>query len=164
MTSLSYIPLGFTHCSLLAPHLRSGDRVECAVSEMTPLQSLRYGQASGPSWAVVEGEVPTDGRSYPHVLGAGGYTHAGALWSYWRDLSARQSRALMKLTPEWMRGIRDHAGDRQLGNLVWDCNGPALAWLRQSHCFHIDLDKRIVLGKYDFIPFTLKSAEELANV
>lgn len=162
--TIKYVPLDRAHCALLSPHVRRHDRIEAAVAGRSIDGSLLYGLSAGPAWAVISdrpsGPYFTD---WPHVLGIGGYTHMGAIWSFWRELAGDESRAVMRLTPEWMRAIRDHAGHVELANYFWTGNTAARLWLRGSYCFHI-AEEEVDIGGFPFIQFSLKSAEELANV
>lgn len=161
---IKYVPLDRAHCALLSPHVCREDRIEAAVANRSIDGSLLYGLGAGPAWAVISdrpsGPYFTD---WPHVLGIGGYTHMGAIWSFWRVLARDESRAVMSLTPEWMRAIREHAGAVELSNYVWTGNRPARLWLIGSHCFRIS-EEEVDIGGFPFLHFSLKSAEELANV
>lgn len=153
------------HIELFLPKIRYTDRVEIELNGLSPKWSLRHGQQAGPAWAVIKWQEPTPGKfEWPEVIGVGGYSHMGALWSYWKDLSAAESKALLRETPDWLRGIRALAGDMTLRNYVWEGNVAARRWLRLSHCFDIREDQAIDIGGKSCIPFSLLSSEELARV
>lgn len=161
---LVFKPLEPFHFELLCPHIRYADKVEIELNGLTPEWSLRHGMHAGRAWAVIEGSPSVTATHWPFVLGAGGFTRQGAIWCYWRDLDQAQTRALMRETPDWLRGIRALAGDMHLGNYVWESNHAARRWLRASHCFDIREHETIDIAGKRCIPFSLLSSEELARV
>lgn len=146
----------------LAGRLRDGDVQDCLAHEHTPEEALLGGWQGGPSWGVWDGDC---------LIGAGGWTFDGAIWTLWSDLTRSQSLALMRVTPSWARKIAEHANEhikwyqpeRRLQNAVWEDNRLTIAWLRATRCVDF-LDTRLQFGDKWFIPFFLKPLAELPNV
>lgn len=150
-------PLMWHHAKRLSRVVRKADVLEClAGSGMGPYQAMLEGINRGPCWAAF-----VDGDAVP--VGAWGWTHEGAVWSMWRDLTSNESRELLRHTPEMVAEMVS-ARDGVLENYVWENNTQALAWLRASKCFNIDLDRVIILGNHRFIHFATKPLEELPDV
>jgi hypothetical protein len=140
--------------------IREADRIECQANGMSVYQSLLYACSAGPCWAVYE-----DAEQTP--LGVWGWTRAGAIWSYWADLNATQSRHLLRCTPPHVLEMLEQStaeGIPALGNFVWVGNRAALAWLRASHCFIITLDRPYEFGNKEFYHFKTKPLEELRKL
>lgn len=157
IADLYTLPLRERHIPLLAPYIREADLVDMKVAGMSAQEALAYGLFLGPAWGVWERGVG--------IIGAGGYTKQGAIWSLWADLSPEQSRGVMARAGEWARFIRSYAGgDKWLWNIYLKGNRQTEAFLRASHCVNIDKESSILHDGREFIPFHLKTAEELARV
>lgn len=149
-------PLDWFDCAALSPVLREADLMDLKVKEMDPLEVLEAGLDGGPAWAVYRSGF---------ILGAGGFTWEGAVWSMWRDLRPLEAREVMRMTPKWARWVREVAGpDKWLWNVYLQGNRQTEAFLRASHCVTIDKEHPIEHDGRVFIPFHLKSAEELSRV
>lgn len=151
--------LRWDHVKKFTRVIRKGDLIECHSNGMSVSRSLEWAmyRGGGESWAVIE-----EGRDAP--VGVFGWTDRGGIWSYWCDLGAAQTRELMRQTPQYVLEMVESAnaaGLPHLANYVWEGNHEALAWLRASHCFSLDLDHRYNISNRGFIGFQTKPAEEL---
>lgn len=142
----------------LALNFGEHDLLECNATGHLPYQSLVWGAEGGWSQTVFDGELP---------IGAYGWTRfERTIWSYWvADLSSEQSRVIRINTVPVIRSMVAAAGKGMpLHNVVHEDNRRALAWLRASHCFNIEVDKRLVVGDQRFVPFYAKPLSELPSV
>jgi hypothetical protein len=152
-------PLNWQYAKRFSRVIRAGDKVECLTNGMSPYRSMEWAMnhGGGESWAVLEefGTVP---------VGVYGWTSKGAIWSYWRDLSPNEQRELMRRTPGMVLEMVEKAkaeGLPYLANYVWEGNRPAVAWLKASHCFSLDLDHSYNISNKSFIAFKTRPAEEI---
>lgn len=151
--------LDWDHIEMFDTVIRRPDLIECLANGSSVRSSLHWAKQSGggESWAVLEQD-----RVRP--VGVYGWTKAGACWSYWADLNPIQVRELMRQTPGYVLEMVEKAlaaGVPKLANYVWEGNREAVAWLRGSHCFSLDLDHRYDIGDKRFIAFHTKPVEEL---
>lgn len=157
VAELYTLPLRRRHIPLLHPYIREADLADMKVAGMGADQALAYGLFNGPSWGIWDKDTS--------IIGAGGYTTQGSVWSLWADLSPEQSRGIMARAGEWARFIRSFAGaDKWLWNVYLQGNRQTEAFLRASHCVNIDKENPIQHDGRVFIPFHLKTAEELSRV
>lgn len=148
--------LGLLHIWQLAPNIREHDLADMKTEGMTAEDALFYGHASGRSWGVVWED---------RCIGAGGFTDEGAIWSLWADLTPEQSRWVLSQASFWAQIIREKAGpNKWLWNVYLQGNRLSETFLRATHCVNIDKEHPIEHEGRVFIPFHLKSAEELSRV
>lgn len=149
--------LQWHHAKRFAKVIRKGDEIECLANGLSVRASLQWAidHGGGESWAVMEGD---------EIVGVYGWTQQGACWSYWRRLEPYQIKELMRVTAEYVLEMVVNAGAAGLNflaNYVWEGNREAMAWLRASHCFSLDLDHSYKIGNKGFIAFKTKPGEEL---
>lgn len=150
-------PLTWSSAKRFARVIRASDKVECYANGSTPERSLLWATEHGPAWAAFEGDSQVP-------VGVWGWTEKGAIWSYWAELDRVQSRELLRRTPAMVAEMLEEArtiGWTRLGNYVWEDNTAALAWLRASKCFDIELDRDTILANRRFHHFMTKTLEEV---
>lgn len=154
--------LSWHSCAVLADVIRQEDLLECSGK---PFDALLLGMRSGGDcWTCVA--QPDDHVAYPRLLGAFGYTDHGTIWSLWRDLSTRESLAILRHTPLWVRTMLEASGREFLFNFVHVDNHPAVGWLHKSNCFLIDYAHPVQLNgalKLAYA-FQTKPLEDLPSV
>jgi hypothetical protein len=134
--------LDWNACAILADVIRPQDLLECSGR---PFEALLSGlRSGGDAWTAIA--QPDDDRDPPRLLGAFGYTRFDTIWSLWRDLSVRESLAVLRQTPQWVRTMLTQSGRPFLFNFVHTTNSPALGWLEASRCFLIDYANPVMLG------------------
>lgn len=160
MTTWTREALDWRHIKQFDKVIRKGDLIECLSNDMSVQDSLEFAafRGGGEAWAVLD--------AGNQVIGVYGWTLAGAVWSYWKDLNPQETRELMSLTGSYVWEMVKNAtqqGLSFLANYVWEDNLPAVVWLRASHCFSLDLDHRYDIGNKRFIAFKTKPLEELSR-
>lgn len=150
------VPYTIGHATALSRKLRKADLIDLHQHEQDPRAALSYPLETGDeSWAVMDGDA---------VIGAGGWTRAGSVWTLWADLSMRQSRELLRMTPAWARIISIRSKGRILGNVFRKGNRLTQHWLEMSGCVDIHHETPLTSEWGTFIPFRLKPLERLPNV
>jgi len=146
--------LNYAHILSLAPRIREADLRDLTLHEGDPEQALISGLSSGEAYAVLhEGTV----------IGAGGWTVEGAIWTLWADLTLGQSKQLLKWSRPWARVIAIRA-KRPLSNVYLRGNTTTERWLKATRCVNILDDHPIQWQGREYIPFHLKPLEELPYV
>lgn len=148
-------PLAKHHCTRLAPLVCEADRLDLIAHNSDPEAALETAlKEPGEAWAVGYHDGP--------ILGAFGWTEAGAVWSVWADLTRGEQRRLLRLTPEVVLAVAQDA-KRPLGNVVWEGNTRVLSWLKASKCFTF-LDNHLLWEGRRYIPFFVKPLGDLIHV
>lgn len=149
------VPLTEDHIDHLSWQLREGDVVECHLMGMSPREALEQGMnTEGQSFAVLHEDVP---------IGAIGWTQEGAVWSLWKDLTALQSRLILRVTPMWFKRFAEEAEvkDITLCNYVWDRNLPAIKWLQASRAVDFREDLSEMKDGKRLVPFVVRPSVEI---
>jgi hypothetical protein len=150
------VPLTATHVHALVDKIREGDDTECRLMGMSPLEALETGRHSdGECYAVLHDDVP---------IGAIGWTQEGAVWSLWTELTALQSRLILRVTPQWFKRFSEaaeEAGLAALCNYVWDRNLPAIKWLKASGAVDFREDLSEVKDGKRLVPFVVRPSMEI---
>lgn len=148
------VPLTMHHAEMLAPYVRSSDCADLKTHDSTPWEALRHGVAmDGESWAVMDGEV---------IIGAGGWTALGSVWTLWADLSRTQAKEVLRMAPAWCRIMAIRA-KRPLQNVYLAGNSQTEHFLRATKCVDI-LDQEVLYEGRTWIPFFLKPLEDMPSV
>jgi hypothetical protein len=150
------VPLTPNHINQLFWRLREGDQVECHLMGMSPREALEKGMDDeGEAYAVLHEGEP---------IGAIGWTQEGAVWSLWTELTALQSRLILRVTPQWFRRFSEaaeEAGLSALCNYVWDRNLPAIKWLKASRAVDFREDLSEVKDGKRLVPFVVRPSMEI---
>lgn len=154
MTQLVPVPLNYGHILQLAPKLQASDLADLTLHEGDPEGALISGLSSGEAYAVLDGDT---------VIGAGGWTVEGAVWSLWADLSKGQAKELLRWAARWARVIAIRS-KRPLGNVYRSGNHKTARWLKLTKCVTILDDHPIMWNGQTYIPFHLKPLEDLPYV
>lgn len=155
MANLVPVPLTIDHVWDLAPRLRKADLDDLTVHNSHPRGALLAALSEpGEAFAVLDGDK---------VIGAGGWTKAGSVWTLWADLTRGQAKDLIRLSRPWARIIAIRA-KRPLQNVYLKGNRATEGWLRATGCVTILDDNPIVWQGREYIPFFLKPLEELPYV
>lgn len=155
MTTLVPKPLTREDALDLGPRIRQADIDDLTVHRSNPTEALLGALAvPGESYGVWDGE---------HLIGAGGWTEAGHVWTLWTDLSSAQSRALLKACIPWAR-IMAIRSMRPLGNVFLTENHVTRAWLRATRCVELLDVPPIMWQGFEYTPFRLKPLEQLPYV
>ena len=102
MANLVPVPLTADHAWDLAPRLRAADLADLTIHGSNPNKALLAAiDMPGEPYAILDDGV---------VIGAGGWTKAGSVWTLWQDLSVGQAKALLKWCPAWARIMAIRSG------------------------------------------------------
>ena len=154
MTQLTPVPLNYGHILSLAPRMRQADLLDLTVHGGDPEGALVSGLASGEAYAVLSDGV---------VIGAGGWTVEGSIWTLWADLTTPQARELLRWAGRWARVLAIRS-KRPLSNVFLRGNTLTERWLRLTRCVDIDYANPIHWQGRDYLAFRLKPLEELPYV
>lgn len=147
-------PLRGSHCYDLGSRLRQADLDDLTLHEEQPIRALLQGMRAGEAYSVWDGH---------EIIGAGGWTEEGRVWTLWADLTVAQSRELLRMSRPWARILAIRA-KRPLSNVFLAGNAVTERWLRMTDCVDI-LDAELLpwQGRM-YVPFYLKPLERLPNV
>lgn len=145
-------PLTMDDIFCLHDRIREADLIDLKNQDASAFEALLEGVNSGEAWAIYDDE---------DLIGAGGFTDQGYVWSLWTDLSLRQSLGIMKKAEGWARVLRMRAGPRPLQNVFVEGNRVTEAFLRRTRCVNIQEDCPLTYNGRTFIPFFLKPLAEL---
>ena len=155
MANLVPVPLTADHAWDLAPRLRAADLADLTIHGSNPNKALLAAiDMPGEPYAILDDGV---------VIGAGGWTKAGSVWTLWQDLSVGQAKALLKWCPAWARIMAIRSG-RPLQNVYLKGNLATESWLKATRCVNILDESPIMWQGREYIPFFLKPLEELPYV
>ncbi len=154
MTTLIPRPLTERHAKLFSHRIRRADLDDLHTSGQYPYAALLDAIEAGEAYGIWDGI---------DIIGAGGWTRDGNVWSLWTDLSVSQSKALIKNAVPWARIIAIRAR-RPLGNFFLRGNTVTDGWLRLTRCVEILDDRPLTWQGRTYIPFYLKPLEELPLV
>jgi len=138
----------------LAPVIREEDLLDLKCQNSSAFECLMLG-LEGHAWGIYEGDL---------IVGAGGFTAHGFVWSLWRDMTEEQKRGVMQKAVGWARIMRLLAGKALLQNVYLKGNHKTERFLKATRCVTIDEGTELVYQGRTFIPFFLKPYEELPNV
>lgn len=153
--TLIAVPLTYWWCHQLAPLVREQDRIDCITQGVDILSDLLHGLQGGPAAIVLNKETR-------QPVGACGWTFEGKIWSLWIDLSADQSREIMRNAKRAIvfMSLRALELGIILSNVVRIDNRLTIAWLRASKCF--DFSNQVIHWEgHTYLPFMVKPMEEL---
>lgn len=141
-------PLTPAHCEALSPHVSEEDRIDLLAADYSPETALEQALSEpGDAWAA--------GIEEDHILGAFGWTEAGAIWSMWRALTFSERKTLLQAAPRFIRAmVRD--AKRPLGNLTYVGNERIIEWLNSTGCFTFLVDRRLTYGNREYVPFVTR--------
>lgn len=149
-------PLRQDHIEALAPHVSEADRLDLLAADYDPETALQQALLEpGEAWAA--------GSREGHILGAFGWTEAGAVWSMWRPLTRGEQRTILKLTPRLVRALVRDAGGIPLGNVTYVGNTQIIDWLKATNCFTF-LDSEFIWRERAYVPFFVKPLGDLISV
>ena len=154
IADLQVRPLTVEGIVALAPRIREQDLLDLKHQDASAFECLMLG-LEGQAWGVYDGDV---------IVGAGGFTDHGFIWSLWATLSEAQGRGLMQKVVGWARVMRLLAGRRFLQNVYLKGNRATERFLKSTRCVTIDETLELPYQGRSFIPFHLKAFEELPNV
>jgi hypothetical protein len=138
----------------LSKRIRQADLDDLIRHEADPLDSLLHGLLHGRAYGV---------WSSRGLIGAGGWTWEGCIWSLWANLTAAEGKGIMRNVAAWAWSLAFDA-DRPLWNVYAEGNRATEAFLKATHCVTIDKDHPLTYEGRTFIPFYLKSLGDLSNV
>lgn len=151
--------LTLAHAAALAPRVRRADLDDLKNHEAGAEYALALALVEpGEAWAVM---YPSENAT-PQVIGAGGWTESGSVWTLWADLTRGQARDVMRMVVPYARilAIRSR---RPLSNWYNTENAATEHFLRATHCVDF-MDVQATIGGRPFRRFTLKPLEDLPNV
>lgn len=136
-------PFSAADAEELAPHVCAADCEEIAEAGYAdPLACLLDGIQQGPCFGAWDGNT---------IIGVYGYTRGGLIWSFWRDLTRAQARAVFRFTRPMVAEMVAKSGHPFLYNVVLRSHTKAVAWLKRCGCFEVR-----DVGDFAFIPFATK--------
>lgn len=148
-------PLRPSDCDYLAKNIRRADLLDLTIHGENPRDALLHGIEHGEAYGVWDG---------PQLIGAGGWTKEGAVWTLWREgMTKAQSRELLKQCVPWARIMAIRA-KRPLSNVFLSNNRVTERWLRATRCVDILDDVLIPWQGRLYVPFHLKALEDLPYV
>lgn len=148
-------PLTTPDCYDLGKRMRQADLDDLLAHQGDPQQALLWAvEAPGEAYGIWDED---------QLIGAGGWTRSGSVWSLWADLSPAQARAVLRQAASWARIIAIRAR-RPLYNVFRADNRVTDRWLELTRCVDIDRRNVIVWEGQSFVPFYLKSLERLPYV
>lgn len=145
-------PLTLDDIFCLHERIREADLMDLKCQDASALEALFEGLTSGEAWGIFDDGV---------IIGAGGFTDQGYVWSMWVDLSLRQSMGIMKKAEGWARVLRMRAGQVPLQNVFVEGNRATETFLKRTRCVDIQEDCPLTYNGRTFIPFFLKPLAEL---
>lgn len=155
MTTLNLRPLDGDYCRYLGPKLQASDIADLTLHHQCPDEALFSALSiPGQAYCVRDGDTP---------IGAGGWTEEGAVWTLWTDLTISQSAALLRCCVPWARIMAIRA-ERPLHNVFLASNSITASWLEATRCVNILYNRPLTWHGREYIPFFLKSLEELPYV
>ncbi len=148
------VKLTHDHVLRLAPSIREEDLLDLKVHGSNPYQALEMAEIMpGEAWAVVEDEL---------LIGAGGWTEVGSVWTLWANLSLGQAKEVLHMAAPWCRIMAIRA-KRPLGNIFLKGNRATERFLRATKCVDI-LEETIHHDGREWTPFFLKPLEAMPSV
>jgi len=150
-------PQKFTHedAEALAPIMRQADIRDLIVHQSSPRDALlQVFNEGGEAWSVHSGRG---------IIGAGGWTQRGIVWSLWADLTFEESKALMRTVVPWARIIAIRA-KRPLSNVFVKGNHQTEHFLLATRCVTTFPQAEILHEGRTYIPFMLKPIEDMPHV
>lgn len=151
--------LTLAHAAALAPRLRAEDVADLkdhgAGAEGALARAL---VEEGEAWAIISRK-----EGWPDtVIGAGGWTATGYVWTLWADLSVGQARDVLRMAIPYARILAIRSG-RPLENWFREGNEATASFLRATGCVDFT-EERAMIGDRLFRRFKLKSLEDLPRV
>lgn len=160
--SIGYIypeKLTLQRAAELAPRVRQADRDDLKTQGEGPDHALVLAMAlPGEAWAVMW----QAGGEEAQVIGAGGWTEEGVIWTLWADLSLGQARAVMRMVVPYAR-IMSIRAQRPLSNFYAMRNNATEKFLKATRCIDFTGDVRYFSGRY-WNHFTLKPLKDMPDV
>lgn len=151
--------LTLAHAASLSPRVRKADLDDLKDQEAGADYALAMALTEpGEAWAVMHRSE----NATPQVIGAGGWTKRGAIWTLWTDLTLSQAKDMMKMVVPYARIISIRA-QRPLWNYYREGNKATEHFLRSTGC--IDFSEEVgYIGGAPYRRFFLKPLEDLPNV
>lgn len=155
MTVLIPRLLRWEDCETLAPKIRRADLEDLTINRSNPLRALQGAiHMPGEAFGIWDGD---------QIVGAGGWTTSGTVWTLWQELTFGQAKALAKNCAPWAR-IMAIRSARPLQNVFLQGNAATRRWLESTRCVDILDDHPLTWEGRTFIPFFLKPLEQLPYV
>ena len=152
-------PLTIQHAASLEPRVRKADRDDLKNHRAGAEYALALALTlPGEAWAIMWAED----NATPVVIGAGGWTEAGAVWTLWADLTLAQSKAMMRMIVPYARILAIRA-NRPLWNYYGMRNDATEKFLKATRCVDFTGDVSYFSGRY-WNKFMLKPLEDMPHV
>lgn len=151
--------LTLAHAASLAPRVRKADCDDLKNHGAGAEYALALALCTpGEAWAVMH----LAENATPEIIGAGGWTVDGCVWTLWANMTRGQAREVMKMVVPYARIIAIRA-NRPLHNWYREGNLATEHFLRATRCVDFT-EKRATITGRPYRHFKLKALEDLPNV